>query len=113
MKVVQLCVVGTCGVMDPHGVGLDVDGGSLSGASAQTPLLSCQLVWPRLWLPLVRALVSRVGPAKRVEISGERVAAKTAPGSRNDGAQVVMMKTVTPANMAAADMRSIFSEFVM
>ena len=106
MKVAQSCVVGTCGVMDPHGVGLDADEGSLSGASAQTPLLSCQLVWLRPWLPAVGALVSRVGPAKQVEISGECVVAETAPGSRSDGAQAVMMKTVAPANMAAvhADM---------
>ena len=113
LKVVQSCVVGTCGVMDPHGVGLEVDGGSLSGASAQTPLLSCQLVWLMPWLPVVGARESRVGPAMRVEISGVCDALKTAHGSRVDGAKAMMAKIGTPANMAAlhADIRSIFSGF--
>ena len=64
-------------------------------------------------MPVVGALDSRVGPAKRVEISGKRVVVKAAPGTRIDGAQAVMTKTSTTANMAAvhADMRSIFSGF--
>ena len=81
-----------CGVRDPHGVGLDADEGASSGASAQTPLLDCQLVWPRSWLPVVGALDSRVGVAKRVEMSWSCVALKPAPASRIDGAMAVMMK---------------------
>ena len=111
MKVVQSCVVGTCGVMDPHGTERDVDGGSSSGASTHAPLQSCQPAWTRPWLPVVGARESRVGPAMRVEISGVCDALKTAHGSRVDGAKAMMAKIGTPANMAAlhADVRSIFS----